>query len=95
MAQMPEVTHQEMREQLLARHGLDLHTHYLRHGPISPNLLASLRLAVGGQQYLDSVAKEKVSPLQVREAVSAIPDKSVAATALKCIEEVGSDCLWP
>ena len=62
---------QELREQLLLRHGLTLHAHYLTRGPISVNLLAALRLAVGDEQYLRAVEQKACSPLQVRESTTA------------------------
>ena len=66
MMQMPEGACLELRKQLLLRHGLTLHAHFLRQGRISVNLLASLRLAVGDEEYLRAVEHSVCSPLQVK-----------------------------
>ena len=69
MMQILEDGCQELREQLLLRHDLTMHAHYLRQGPISVHLLAALRLAVGDEQYLRAVEQRVSSPLQVRESL--------------------------
>ena len=69
MMQMLEDGCQALREQLLLRHDLTLHAHYLRQGPISVHLLAALRLAVGDEQYLRAVEQKVCSPLQVRASL--------------------------
>ena len=72
MMQVLEDGCQELREQLLLTHDLILHAHYLRQGPISVNLLAALRLAVGDEQYLRAVEEKVRSPFQVRESLRAV-----------------------
>ena len=71
--QMLEDGCQKLREQLLLRHDLTLHEHYLRQGPISVTLLAALRLAVGDEQYLRAVEQRVCSPLQVRRLATLLP----------------------
>lgn len=66
---MPDSAHNGLREEQVLRHSLDLDKHYLRLGPISARLLASLRLAVGDEAYLNKVAQERVSPFQVWEHI--------------------------
>ena len=55
----------QMREQLLLENQLNLHTHYLGHGSLSPALLAAVRLATGDCHYLSQVAKKRVTPFEV------------------------------
>ncbi len=62
---MPDDGSRKKREHLLLEHGLNLHTQHLRLGPLSPNLLAALRLAAGDEEYLDRVARGRASPFQV------------------------------
>ena len=102
MMQMLEDGCQELREQLLLRHDLTLHAHYLRQGPISVKLLATLRLAVGDEQYLRAVEQRVCSPLQVRESlgtlatvVSAFWKRSaMLCSPSECNICQGQPCCW-
>lgn len=64
---MPDSAQNELREQQVLKHSLNLNEHYLRLGPFSARLLASLRLALGDEAFLNRVAQERVSPFQVWE----------------------------